>query len=77
MKFPVAVKSFPGATKKGMKHHIKGYLQANSPDSIILHVGTNDLKINESAEDIINDLMDVAMFIRNEKTNVFVSGVTA
>ena len=30
----------------------------------------------ESVEDITNDIMDIAIFIRNEKTNVFVSGLT-
>ena len=32
MKSSVAVKSIPGATTKGMKHHIKGCLEGNSPD---------------------------------------------
>ena len=35
-KSSVAVKSIPGTTTKGMKHHVKGCLQYNSPDSIIL-----------------------------------------
>ena len=73
MKFSVAVKSIPGATTKGVKHHIKGCLEDNSPDSIMLHVGTNNLKNKESAESIANDIMDVAIFIRNEQTSVFVS----
>ena len=76
MKSSVAVKSIPGATTKGMKHHIKGCLQDNSPDSIILHVGTNNLKNKESVEDIANDIMDTAIFVKKEKTNVFVSGLT-
>ena len=44
MKSFVAVKSIPGATTKGMKYHIKGCLEDNFPDSIILHVRTNNLK---------------------------------
>ena len=62
--------------QQGMKHDIKGCLEDNSPDSIILHVGTNNLKNKESVEDIANDTMDIAIFIRNEKTNVFVSSLT-
>ena len=73
MKFSVAVKSISGATTKGVRHHIKGCLEDNSPDSIMLHVGTNNLKNKESAEGIANDIMDVAIFIRNEQTSVFVS----
>ena len=76
MKSSVAVKSISGATTKGMKHHMKGCLEDNSPDSIILHVGTRNLKNKESVEDIDNDIMDVEISIRNEKTNAFVSGLT-
>ena len=76
MKSSVAVKSIPDAATKGMKHHIKGCLEDNSSDSIILQVGTNNLRNKESAEDIANDIMDDAIFIRNEKTNVFASGLT-
>ena len=76
MKPSVAVKSIPDATTKGMKHHIKGCLEDNSPGSVILHVGTNNLKNKESVEDIANDTLDMVIFIRNEKTNVFVSDLT-
>ena len=67
MRSSAAVKSIPGATAKGMKHHVKGCLEGNSLDSIILHVGTNNLKNKESVEDIANDIMDTGIFIRNEK----------
>ena len=76
MKSSVAVKSIPGATTKDVKHHIKKYLEDNAPDSVILHVGTNNLKNKESVEDIANDIMDTAIFVKKEKTNVFVSGLT-
>ena len=55
-----------------MKHHVKECLEDNSPDSIILHVGTKNLRNEESVEDIANDIMDSAISIRNEKTKVFV-----
>ena len=77
MKSSFAVKSIPGATTKGMKHHVKRCSEDNFPDSIIFHVGTNNLKNKESVEDIVNDILDVAISIRNEKNNVFVSGLTA
>ena len=38
--------------------------------------GANNLKNKESVEDIANDIMDIAIFITNEKTNVFVSSLT-
>ena len=77
MKPSVAVKSIPDATTKGMKHHIKGCLEDNSPDSVILHVGTNNPKNKESVEDIANDIMNIEIFKRNKKTSLFVSGLTA
>ena len=48
-----------------MKHQVKECLEDNSPDSIILDVVTNNLKNKESVEDIANDIMGVAMSIRN------------
>ena len=65
MNSSVAIKSIPGETTKGMKHHAKGCLEDNSPDSIILHVGNNNLKNKESLDDIGNDIMDVPISIRN------------
>ena len=76
MKSSVAVKSIAGATIKNMRRHIKGCLEDNSPDSVVLHVGTNNIKNKESIEDIANNIMDDAIFIRIEKTNVFVSDAT-
>ena len=42
----VVVKLFSGATTKAMKDYLKPNLEL-SPDQVILHVGTNDLKSNE------------------------------
>ena len=61
MKSNVYVKSIPGATTKGMKHHVRGCLEDNSPDTTILHFGTNNLKNNERAEDIATDITNLAI----------------
>lgn len=76
MKSFAAKKSMPGATTKGMKHHVKGCLEDSSPYWHILHVGTNNYKNKKSAEDIANDIINLEISIRNEKNNVFVSGLT-
>jgi len=39
----VVVKSFSGATTKAMKDYLKSNLEL-SPNQVVLHVGTNDLK---------------------------------
>ena len=76
MKSTVHVKSIPGATTKGMKHHVRGCLEDNSPDTAIIHFGTNNLKNNESAEDIATDIMNLEISVKNEKKTVVVSDIT-
>ena len=52
----VLVKSFSGATTKAMKDYLKPNLEP-SPDEVVLHVGTNDLKQKEPrhiADSIVN-----------------------
>ena len=58
MKPTVHVKSIPDATTKRMKNHVIECLEDNSPDTAILRFGTNNLKNNESAEDIETDSYD-------------------
>ena len=43
----VIVKPFSGATTKAMNHYLKPNLES-SPNEVILHVGTNDLKTRET-----------------------------
>ena len=76
LKSTVAVKSIPGATTKDMKHHVRGCLEDNSPDTVILHFGTNNLKNNENAEDIATDIMNLAISVKKQKKTVVVSGIT-
>ena len=77
MKSTVHVKSIPGATTKGMKHHVRECLEDNSPDRAILHFRTSNLKNNESAEDIATDITNLAISVKNEKKTVVVSGIIA
>ena len=58
MKSTVHVKSIPGSTTKVMKHHVREIFKDNSPDTVILHFGTNNLKNNESTKDIATDIMN-------------------
>ena len=76
MKSNVSVRSIPGASTNGMIHHIKGCLEDISPDTVILHHGTNDLKSGNTSEKIATDIVNLALTIQNEKTNVFISGLT-
>ena len=58
-----------------MKHHVRGCLEENSPDTAIIHFGTNNLKNNESAEDIATDIMNLAISVKSKKKTVVVSGL--
>ena len=72
----VHVKLILGATTKGMKHHVRGCLEDNSPDTTIIHFGTNNLNNNESAEDIETTSCVYWVSVKNEKKTGLVSGIT-
>ena len=62
----VFVKSFSGATTECMTDYVKPSLKYN-PDIIILHCRSNNLRsIDESAEDIANNVINLAKSIKSE-----------
>ena len=40
----VFVKPFPGATVTQLEHYIMPHLLEQSPDSVVLHIGTNNIR---------------------------------
>ena len=64
----VSVRSISGATTKIMNSHVIGCLEDESPDTILLHRGTNDLENEESAEKIASNIINVALSGKNKKT---------
>ena len=63
MKSNVSVRSIPGASTNGMIHHVKGCLEDISPDTVILHHGTNDLKSGNTSEKIATNIVNLALTI--------------
>ena len=59
---------------KQMKHYVKPAVEEN-PNLYILHVGTNDLRESKSAEKIADEIVDLAVTLKNEKNEVTVSGI--
>ena len=55
----VYVKSFPGAKTACMEDYMKPSLK-NKPDVILLRVGTNNLRTDNTPEDISNDIINLA-----------------
>ena len=58
-----------------MKNHVRRCLEDNSPDTVILHFGTNNLKNNESAENIATDIIDLARSVENEEKFAVASSI--
>ena len=71
----VVVKSFPGATIEDMEDYLKPMIR-KEPESIILHVGTNDLK-NLSPKQVANGIANLGSQISEESpnTNIVLSSI--
>ena len=76
MKSNVLVRSIPGTSTNGKIYHVKECLEDISPDTVILHHVTNDLESGNTSEKIATDIVNLALTIQNEKTKVFISGLT-
>ena len=48
-----------------------------SPKRIILHCGTNDMRSQASAENITEEVIELAKATKTEENTVFVSGLVA
>ena len=69
----VVVRPFPGATTEDdMRHYIKPTLD-KSPDQILLHAGTNDLK-NLQPNEVADKVADLVCAV--DKTTIVVSELT-
>ena len=75
MKSTVSVRCILRATTDVMKQHLKGCLEDTSPDNLILHHGTNNLKSDDNSEKIASDIVDLGLSVKNEKTMVYISSL--
>ena len=63
----ISVKSFSGAKVEDMSHYIKPTL-AHSPDNVILHIGTNNLK-KDNPDVLCNKIETLCKAIQKESPN--------
>ena len=75
------VKFFPGARVLQLSHYIIPHLQSNRPESVTLHIGTNDIaprnRNAKSSSEIAQAILQVAKVCRKFGVkNVFVSSIT-
>ena len=71
----VFIKSFSGSTISQMHHYAKPSLEYN-PDIIILHCGTNDLRSGKNADEIANDVINLASVIKTKENDIIISSIT-
>ena len=69
-------KSFPGATVNELKHYCLLTLTEDSPDVVIIHVGTNNIK-KDNPSQIAEGIFDVVNICKQfGVSSVFVSSIT-
>ena len=68
----VVTKHLSGANTTDMKSYPLP-TKSHNPENIVLHCGTNDLKKGNSANEISNDIIEVALLCKSDNNNVLVS----
>ena len=70
----VYMKCFNGANIEDMGSYVLPTLKHNN-DLHIIHVGSNDLRSEKTAEEIATNITNLAKFIKNENNEIIVSGI--
>ena len=70
----VYIKTFPGATTQDMDFYIQPSL-THKPDTLVLHVGTNNLRTDESANEIAEKIVKLATDAKKNVNEVAVSSI--
>ena len=70
----VYIRSFPGATVECMRDYVQPSLKFN-PDAILLHCGTNDLRTDKCAEEIANNIINLAKKMKSNENEIIISSI--
>ena len=70
----ILVKPFPGAHTKAMKHYVSPDLEKKT-DLVILHTGTNYLNSVSSPVEIANEIITLALSVKENGQQTAVSGI--
>ena len=70
----VIVKSYKGATIDCMRYHVQPSLK-RKPDQVILQFGTNNMNTKETAQEIADQLIDLAEAISTHTNKVVISSI--
>ena len=71
----VQVSSFPGCSTADMIDHIRPLVR-RKPDTIIIHVGTNSLRITSSSRQCADEIVDLARMVEQEGISTAISSIT-
>ena len=74
-KYLVKVRSFPEAKISFMVDHVKPSIREDTPDNIILHAGTNDLRSEKTSSQIAKAIIELAMSLKIDENLVIVSSI--
>ena len=74
-KYLIKKRSLSGTKTSCMTDHIKPTLQDINPDHIVLHLGTNNLRTENTASYIANAAIDLATSLKNDDNTVTVSDI--
>ena len=70
------VKSFPSSTASELCHYIEPSLKTQPPDTVIIHVGTNDIRTEKTAEQIPKNIVEIGQKCKQNGTNeIFISSL--
>ena len=70
----VYVKPFSGSSNQDMEHFIKPLLNYK-PEKLIIHTGTNNLRSNESWNEIAENIIKLALEAKKSAKYVAISGI--
>ena len=70
----ICVKHFSGATTNCMEDYMKPTLRKD-PNHIILYVGTNDLILDRTSQDIATSIVSLMCSVKGENYDVSISNI--
>ena len=74
-KFLVKVSSFKTAKTIDMYDHLKPTLRDFNPGLFIIHVGTNDLSLNKTSNEVAEEIVSLAESVKKPSSNIVVSDI--
>ena len=69
-KFVVKVRPFTTAKTTDLYDHLKPTLRDSNPGLSIIHIGTNDLPLNKTSNEIAEEIVNLAEPLKKASSNI-------